>query len=158
MPTETRDGDELAQRRGGGRKRGAESNGAGDPDANDDAVRKAVADDDEGRGRRGDDEVPELEGQSQLELPIGAGPLTGNVGGRPTSSTFKLRALQLPLAGQVPLDSKLWLLVEADADDVGVKSHRKGRTVTGRVRQHTFTPLSARVLDPDELAAIGVEP
>lgn len=126
--------DELAARR-------SSRNGAGD----DDQVH---------------DEVPELEGQSQLELPLGGAGLSMSVGkGKPTAATFSMRSLSLPLAPgqQLELEGRLWLLVEAEVDDVGVKTHRKGRTVTARVRRHSVAPLSARVLTVDELAQLGVE-
>lgn len=153
MPTDTDKGAgrKSSSRRGG---RNVENGHVDDEVAARRAVRNATGGDDGDGG----DEVPELEGQVQLELPLAGGPLDMRVGGgRPTSSTFNLRSLSLPLAGQVLLDGKLWLLVEADADDVGVKSHRKGRVVTARTRHHTFTPLSARVLNEDELAQLGVE-
>lgn len=145
--------DELAERRGGDARK-ARENGAGDRDEAADRVRNAAA------GDRVDEEVPELEGQAKLELPGVSGDLDMRVGrGRPSSSTFKLRSLSLPLAPgqQIELEGRLWLLVEAEADDVGVKAHRKGRTVTARERQHVFTPLTARVLTDRELAKIGVD-
>lgn len=107
-----------------------------------------------------DDEVTPAEPEAQLALPgiAAGGPLDMRVGrGRPTDSTFAMRSIGLPLGGQLELDGKVWLLVEADVDDVGVRSHRKGRTITGRTRRHVVTPLSVRVLDVAELKALGVE-
>lgn len=104
-----------------------------------------------------DELADELE---QLRLPgvAGAGPLDMRIGrGRPSSAVFRMRSIALPLAGQLELDRKVWLLVEADVDDVGVRNQRSGRNVTARVRRHVATPLSVRVLDSDELAELGVE-
>lgn len=99
---------------------------------------------------------PPEEVEEQLLLPgVGGGPLDMRAGsGRPTSSEFRMRSIALPLGGQLPLDAKVWLLVEADVDDVGVQNHRKGRTVTARVRKHSATPLSVRVLSEEQLATL----
>lgn len=96
--------------------------------------------------------------EPQLALPgFRTGALTMGVGkGRPSSAEFRMRSLSLPLGGQLELDAKVWLLVEADVDDVGVKNHRKGRTVTARVRRHVATPQSVRVLTADELEHLGI--
>lgn len=131
-------GDELAARRAaaGGRDLDGEQR---DLDDEDDADRDVDAD------------------VQQLVLPgVAAGELNMRVGrGRPTSSEFRMRSIGLPLGGQLELDGKVWLLVEADVDDVGVRNHRKGRDVTARVRRHVATPLSVRVLTSQQLAAVN---
>lgn len=126
-------GDELAARRNGATSDDAP---AADPPAGDAA-----------------DDLTSLEGQ--LVLPGVSELLDMRAGkGRPSSSEFRLRAVGLPLRGQLDVESRVVLLVVATVDDVGVTAKRKGENVAERVRRHVATPQSVRVLEDYELAAL----
>lgn len=95
----------------------------------------------------------EDDGTPQLVLP-GTGPkLSTQIGGKkPTESMFKMRGLSLPISGNVQMekDTTRWVAVEVAVDDVGLKNHRKDRSIVAVTRTHIATPLGAPVILTDE--------
>ena len=75
--------------------------------------------------------------------------LSNTVGGkRPTESTFKIRAISLPISGNVQLDkdSELWVAIKVAVDEVSHRNRRDAQAIVAVVREHTAFPISPPVI------------
>ena len=96
-----------------------------------------------------DGEVEPEEEEPQLVIPGTEGvKLSNTVGGkRPTQSTFKIRAISLPIMGNVSLDkdSRFWVAVEVAVDEISHRNKRENLDIVAVVREHTAIPLGAPI-------------